>query len=275
MSFMPRGGGALEYFPCRYGTSRLVFRGPKRVLRKPYAAILGGNETYGRYIPAPYPNLIEAQTGRHMLNLGYPNAGVDVFLNDESVMGLCQNAHITVVQILGAQNLSNRYYTVHPRRNDRFLKASKRLKALFSEVDFTEFNFTRHLLTALETHAPDRFNLVANEIRTAWVSRMRQLLSTIRPKKILLWIADHPPGGPTDFDPQSSDPLFVTRDMLGELKPLVDDIVEVIPSKTAKAGGTKGMVYPEEAHAIATSLPGLTVHKEVAEVLGKALSKSW
>ncbi len=36
---------------------------------------------------------------------------------------------------MGAQNLSNRFYAVHPRRNDRFLRASTLMKTIFREVD--------------------------------------------------------------------------------------------------------------------------------------------
>ncbi len=61
---------------------------------------------------------------------------------------------MTVIQVMGAHNMSNRFYAVHPRRNDRFLRASLGCcKTIYPEVDFTEFNFTRHMLTALATHS--------------------------------------------------------------------------------------------------------------------------
>ena len=70
MAYAFPGAGALDYFPCRYGTSRLLFRGPRRMLDRPYVALLGGTETYGKYVPQPYPALIEAETGLRMVNLG-------------------------------------------------------------------------------------------------------------------------------------------------------------------------------------------------------------
>ena len=77
---------------------------------------------------------------------------------------------MTVVQVMGAQNLTNRFYTVHPRRNDRFLRAAPDLQALYPEVDFTEFHFTRHLLRTLRWSSADRFEVVAEELRAVWVA---------------------------------------------------------------------------------------------------------
>ena len=60
MAFENPGQGALDYFPCRYGHSKLLFRGPRRKLDGAYCAVLGGSETYGKYVREPYPALIEA-----------------------------------------------------------------------------------------------------------------------------------------------------------------------------------------------------------------------
>ena len=52
-------GAGLTYAPCRYGMSRIMFRGPKRRLDNPYFACIGGTETYGKFIDRPFPALIE------------------------------------------------------------------------------------------------------------------------------------------------------------------------------------------------------------------------
>ena len=46
MTYDALGAGALDYLPCRYGTSKLLFRGPRRPLKEPYIAFLSGTETY-------------------------------------------------------------------------------------------------------------------------------------------------------------------------------------------------------------------------------------
>lgn len=271
MSFVHRAESGLDYYPCRYGSSKLLFRGPRRKIDTDYVAVIGGTETYGRFVERPYPALLEAAVGRKTVNLGYVNAGIDTFLQDQPVMDLCAGSDVTVVQLLGAQNLTNRFYTVHPRRNDRFVTASPLLQALFRDVDFTEFNFTRHLLVALKERSPDRFGLVVEELQQAWSGRMRQLLGRVGGKVVLLWIGEHAPGEGGSLDANAPDPLFVTRAMVEGLRPLADAVVEVVESPAARSAGLSGMVFaPEDEHA-ARSTTNAAVHAEVADALAAVL----
>ena len=63
MSVGAFGPGGLDYFPCRYGPSRQVFRGPPRDLNVPYVAFLGDTNTYGKFIERPFPDLVENELG--------------------------------------------------------------------------------------------------------------------------------------------------------------------------------------------------------------------
>lgn len=157
MAFEQFGAGALDYYPCRYGKSKLLFRGPRKKLNKPYCAVIGGSETYGKFVEEPYPLLLERMAEKSVVNLGYMNAGTDVFANDPTILEICADAEVTVIQIMGAQNLTNRFYTVHSRRNDRFLKPTSILNTIYREVDFTEIHFTRHLLCALTEASEQKF----------------------------------------------------------------------------------------------------------------------
>jgi hypothetical protein len=273
MSYVTRGDGALDYYPCRYGASKLLFRGPRRKTDDPYVAVIGGTETYGRFVEKPYPQLVEGACGLKLLNLGYMNAGIDVFLQEQTVIDLCAGAEATVIQLLGAQNLTNRFYAVHPRRNDRLLSVSELLKVLYRDVDFAEFNFTRHLLVELQERSPERFALVVSEIKAAWLARMRQLLSVTGGRRILLWIGEEAPGDGTVLNARAPDPLFVSQDMIDTLRPLVSDVVVVVESPEARAAGTEGMVFgPEDAAAAATTT-NAAVHRQVAEELALSLGR--
>lgn len=270
MAYAFPGAGALDYFPCRYGMSRLLFRGPRRVLDRPYVAVLGGTETYGKYIPRPYPALVEAETGLRMVNLGCINAGLDVYLNEPAVTEIAANADVAVLQLVGAHNLTNRYYTVHPRRNDRFLAASPLLKSMFRDVEFTEFHFTRHMLTTLQAASAERFEVVAEDLRAAWVVRMKQLLARLPTRVVLLWMSGQPPSEPATT-PHLSDPPLVDAQMIAAIKPLAAAYVEAISSPTAKTRGMEGMAFgPLDAPA-ASELPGPAVHEEVALKLAPVL----
>ena len=271
MSYDQPGRGGLDYFPCRYGRSKTLFRGPKRRTEGSFIAYLGGAETYGRFISHPYPAILEERLGVPAVNLGWANAGVDAFLGDPDLLQVVGQARAAVIRLPGAQNMSNRFYSVHPRRNDRFLQASTLLQTVYREVDFTEFHFTRHLLTALRECSSDRFVMLREELQAAWVARMGQLLDRIPVPVLLLWFADAAPSDVTSAEDLDADPLFVTAGMIEALRPRVNGVVTVVPSDAARAEGTRGMVFSAlEAPAAAEQLSS-AAHGEVAAALAPAL----
>jgi hypothetical protein len=272
MTYDITGRGGLDYLACRYGRSQLQLRGPKRRLEGDYALFLGGTETYGRYIVQPLSDLVEAATGHVCVNLGVQNAGVDAFLNDASVMDMASRARVTVVQVMGAQNMSNRFYAVHPRRNDRFLNASDLMKRLFREVDFTEFTFNRHMLSTIRRVSPERYQMIEQELQEAWVARMRHLLQGAGGRKVLLWFAAHAPENRvTGRDDLGGDPLFINRQMIDSLRHHVTEVVEVVASPEALAQGTAGMVFDPLEEAKANTMMGPAAHAEAAAALAPVL----
>ena len=270
MTYAVQGQSGLEYYPCRYGRSRVLFRGPRRQLDGAYVTFLGGTETYGQFIRTPFPALVERQIAMPCVNFGSINAGIDLYLNDPAVMSAIETARLNVVQVMGAHNMSNRFYTVHPRRNDRFLRASPALQTLFPDVDFTEFHFNRHMLRNLHDVSADRFALVASELRAAWLSRMKTLLGTVRGQTVLLWFAQVPPEAASDA--VEGDPLFIDRAMIEALRPRVAAVLEVQPTAEMQALGTKGMVFNEFEAAAAAGLPGPAAHAEAARRLAEVIA---
>ena len=271
MAYAYPGDGSLDYYPCRYGKSRLMFRGPRRDLDLSYVATLGGTETYGKFVPEPFPALIESETGLRTVNLGCINAGLDVYLKDPDILHVAGRARVTVVQIVGAQNLTNRFYAVHPRRNDRFLHASPLLRTIFREVDFTEFNFTRHMLQTLQTVSVDKFEVLAEELRAAWVARMKALLAALPCKSVILWIGTAAPPTPGRRADLSHDPLLVDAEMISAVRPHATSYVEVLASAEALQRGTEGMAFSELDRPAAMGLPGPARHREIAKALGTEL----
>jgi len=109
--------GAIRLEPCRYGLSRISFRGPRSPTDGRYFAFLGSSDTFAKYVAEPYPKLIEKTVGEVCVNLGCQSAGPDVFLLDGAVQAMCHDAIATVIEVMGAANQTNRFYSVHPRRN--------------------------------------------------------------------------------------------------------------------------------------------------------------
>ncbi|ETX13951.1 hypothetical protein OCH239_05685 [Roseivivax halodurans JCM 10272] len=268
--------GRLEYFPCRYGNSRIAFRGPRQSCEGRYVACLGGTETYGRFVPEPYCAQLETAIGIPCVNFGVVNAGLDAFLCDSTILALAAGAEACVLQVMGAQNMSNRFYTVHPRRNDRFLRASDALAALYPEIDFTEHAFTRGMLQALLEAGPDRFPLVVEELQAAWLARMRSLLSDLGGTPILLWAASFTPPERVSYEEGAtlgSDPLFVTRAMLEALEARVGQVVTYVRSNMAAFTAMEGMVFSDHDEGAAEQLLGAPAHAEIAELLAERVAQ--
>lgn len=272
MAYERMGDSPLDYFPCRYSGSKLHVRGPERPLEGRYTAFLGGTETYGKFIEEPFPDLVEARTGVKCVNFGWPNAGVDVYLNDAGILAAASKARLTILQVPCVPNMSNRYYTVHPRRNDRFLEASGMLRAIYNDVDFTEFHFVRHMLRRLQTVSAERFDIIREEMQMAWLSRMQLLLRKIDSKVVLLWMSARRPEDCADRTGVGFDPSYVTREMIETLRPMVADVVEVVASDAALAEGTKGMRFSEMETPAAEQLLGPAAHFEAAEALSASVT---
>jgi hypothetical protein len=271
MLMLDAGAGALDYSPCRYGASKAVFRGPLRDLSWPYVAMLGGSPTFGKYVERPYPVLVETALGRSVANLGGLNAGPDFYLSDPAALDIAAGAWAAVVQISGAEAVSNAFYSVHSRRNDRFLAATPALRALFPQVDFTEIHFTRHLLQVLRRADAGAFDQVKLALRQNWLAKMRLLLAGLPAGRVLLWLADSPP--PDRADSLDRAPLFIDRAMLEALRPEVTAIVIATPSPRARAMAAFDMTYPETEATQAACLPGAAVHAEVAACLAPVLRR--
>lgn len=258
---------AIDYAPCRYNGSRLWFRGPRKALRPPYVACLGGSEVYGRYLLRPWTTRLEVQAGCTVVNLGVENAGIDAYLNDPGALATAANATAVILQMTCSHNTSNRFYSVHPRRNDRFLKASESLRSLYPEMDFTDVHFTRHLLARLRTICPDRFEMVAQEARYAWQARMRHLISQMNGRVFLLWFDPSALGESNDFN-ATGEP-FLTWSTITPLVPLVRDVLDVVPADWR--AGADSMIVPPLEQSRAEHLPGPDAHEELANVLAQAV----
>lgn len=256
---------------CRYDGSRLLFRGPRRTLEGDFVACLGGTETFGKFISNPYPDLLEGMTGTPCVNFGWPNAGVDVFAKDRALLDCASRARLCVLQVPGALNMSNMYYRVHPRRNDRFLQATDALRALFPEVDFAEVSFTRHMMHRLQQVSEERLAYVRQELALVWTAGMTSLLRQITAPVVLLWLSERSPDTGASSPDIWADPALVTRDMLKALHGDVHGIVEVTLDPSDRGADAARLHSPRDRRA-ARVLPGPTAHQRAAEALHPVLA---
>ena len=143
------------------------------------------------------------------------------------------------------------------------------LREMFPKVDFADINFTGHLLETL-AQEPLAFQNLVDELKWAWLQRMRRLISVIKGDIILLWMSDRSPdkGG---ISRHASEPLFVDRTMLNELSDQVAGYVEVVTDKSSHKLGE--MIISEEEEEAALCLPGPEDHMRAAEAVAAEISR--
>ncbi|NNE86457.1 MAG: hypothetical protein HKN27_00140 [Silicimonas sp.] len=205
-----------------------------------------------------------------VVNLGVRHAGVSLFASERWVLECASGADVAIMQVLGAGNMSNRLYSVHSRRNDRFLAVSPALKEIFPDVDFTEFSFIRHLLKSLSERSQTAFEVMVEELRFAWLQRMRRVLSMIETDVVLLWMSDRAPAAPSDW-PQGPEPLFVTKAMVDDLAGEVSATVEVVAG--TEGDRLEGKTYAARERGAALTAPCPHHHAKAAERLSEVIGE--
>ena len=220
-----------DYKAYRFGRSRQVFRGPQPDLRGAYLCFLGASHTFGRYTDQPFPTLLGEKLRMVSLNLGTDGAGPGFFLGDPEVKQAASDAAVCVVQVMSASAISNRMYTVRPRRNVRLHEVSDLMRGIFPEVDFERFAFVKPMLRHLEMVDPDRYKLVVNEMKNAWIGRTQTLLASLSSPKILFWFSRRSPDD-NAYDPNDSTdegyPAYVDEAMIQTVKGAAEAYTECV-----------------------------------------------
>ncbi len=269
------GRGGLDYCLFQLPNSKLSFRGPAPDFGGRYVAVLGSCETFGKFVPTPYPALLSQSLETQCVNFSAHNAGPDFFLGDAALVHHCNQAVLNIVSVTGALNMSNRFFQVHPRHNDRYVGHSKPLTTLFRNLDSGDIHFTKHLMRELLAQDPFKFTIVVEELKQAWVARMVSLLKNIEGPKILLWVSDHVPHDvaiPGDDPGLTRAPLFVDQVMMDKISPYADQVAECVFNRHSMKKSRREMVYTEDETDAAAVLPGPQIHQKIAVALEKIVS---
>lgn len=202
---------------------------------------------------------------RSVLNLGSLFSGVDALCRDGGMFDLLNVADVCVVQAPDLLGQSNRFYRVHPRRNDRFLAPTQDLRYLYPEVDLTDVHFVRHLLTCLHGFEDARFEVVADELRSNWVRQVGTFLQRLKSPVILLRLQvlrdaesrDHPefPG------------VCVTDQMMDTLANQCADFVDVTTQVSGQSDELEDMLFGTMQQPMAEHMIGPAAHRAIAAAL--------
>ncbi|MEL6609811.1 MAG: DUF6473 family protein [Pseudomonadota bacterium] len=256
---------------CAYGMSRLSFRGPKAREDAPYMAFLGANETFAPFVERCFAQQIAESQGVGCVNLGQRAGGIECYLRDVSLLNIARQARAVVIEVPSALNLSNAIYKVHPRRNDRFVGLSDRVRPALSTVDLTEVHFTGHLARTLAASAGHLWSQIVRHVQATWVASMQKLLDHLGETEVhLLWLGRSlPPIASDHIRPQMPD--LVTRGMMDAVAPMVQSVVEFSATDAARAEGVGGMVFAPQSLPAAELMWGAAVHREIASAVQDAL----
>ncbi len=271
MSYLNPGLPAATEISCMYGGSKLQFRGPQRALEGSYIACFGGVETFGRFVDRPYSSLLEQRLDRKCINFGSLSCGLEALSQDRIVPDLMNGSSICVLQVLGATGVSNRFYRVHPRRNDRFLQPTQDMIALYPEVDFTDFHFVRHLLSHLLQYADARFEVIAQELRQIWIRRMRSLLERINRPVILLWLRYEGELAIAQGGLLGCEPALVGADMIAKVQDRCARVIETPVRVSGESEELEDMLFGTLQQPLAEHMLGPAMHQRIAEGLYRAV----
>lgn len=267
MSYHEMGATGAEESVCQYGASKLWFRGPKRVLDEPYVACVGGGETFGRFVDHPFPAVLEQRLGRTCVNFGSLFSGAEAMAHDAELLTLMNGADLCVLQLPPVLNQTNQFYRVHPRRNDRVLGPAPDLVELYPEIDFTDVHFVRHLTSKLVEYSDARFEVVARELRRAWLDSLHSLLSKIQSQVVLLWLdMNHQePFDAAGF--RVPDPVGINADMVDALSNDCDGAVAMTVRPSGASDDLEDMLFGTLQQPMAEHMIGPATHRMIAETL--------
>jgi len=270
MSYYLTGADGPDDVCCSYDGSKIRVRGPKRRLEGPYLACLGGDDTFGRFIEQPFPAMLERNLDQKCINLGGLSSGLDALHSDRTLLDIAGRAKLCILQLPGVLGQSNRFFKVHPTRNDRFLAPTSDLAALYPELDFTEIHYVRHLLTRLRRSVDVRFEVVVRELQQSWLRSMRHLLCRIEAPVLMLWLR-HLDGVENPFGDVMDEPVLIDANLISELRSQCLGLVEIPVHTCGNSDDLDDLLFGTLQKPIASHLIGPSTHRKIADDLYGAI----
>lgn len=235
----------VDYALWQLGDQQL--RGPEPARDRPFFATIGAAQVFGRFVPAPFPDLIAGQIGMEALNLGMSGAGPSFFLQREAMIAAANRAEFVIVQLMSGRSVSNSRAVLANNQGVMWLRDHPDASAYYAE------DIYRYLL---DTLTPAELAELRAENRENYVAEMQALLARIERPKILLYWSKRPvnyrEGLDNLADYWGDFPHFVNRDVVETLIPFADHYAEVVTERGIpqplfdKETGAPIMMWPED-----------------------------
>ena len=249
----------VDYKVKAAGDTPIFVRGPliSRQSQKKYGVCLGAASTFGRFVNQPYPRLLQTHLKLPVINLGYGGAQPSLYLEDKGLLEIVNNAEFAVIEVMSARGYPNSIFD----NRDHHSAFLKRRDISDEPFDFSDNVYRNWLRRNSDNGRPKE---VLFETRQAYMTAFSNLLSAIRPPKILFWFSQRRPAYSLDLRTlrgfMGKFPHFVDETMVNDLRKQCDTYVEVV--------STKGL--PQTLKHYQTGEP---IGVEISKVLTKGVKK--
>jgi hypothetical protein len=158
--------------------SGIHFRGPAVDLDDPapYFVCAGAAQTFGCFVPKPYPSLLANSLDMRVVNLGLGSATPSVFASNDRLLEVINGADFLILQVMAARQEGNSRLEmigtdlVHDRRHGDDLPAHMAWQRILDE----------------ERSELDRY---IAESQQSWIDHYRQLLAHIKVPVVLFYFS--------------------------------------------------------------------------------------
>lgn len=250
---------------------------PKDLDKGGYLACVGGAQTLGRFIEAPYPQLLGEALGREVLNLGH-GGGKPLYFSQPEIIEYLNRADLAVIQVMTARSVGNAYFEPASIKNS-FLRER-------GASPQSESKFADHAYGELLKEKPREWIIeLIEETRANWLREMRALLQAVRVPTILFWFSDRQPEYQPGFESaqelMGDYPHFINREMIEELQTSADLYVEYVgntglpqPLRSRFDGSPVALFPRKPCPSDNTYYPSPQMHAEAASALLEAIRDS-
>ncbi|MGE0142918.1 MAG: DUF6473 family protein [Planctomycetota bacterium] len=248
-------------------------RGPRIDLSKPFIACIGAAQTFGRFCPTPFPELLSQKLGCQVLNLAIGGCGPEMYLRPE-LFEVLNRANLVVAQVLSGRSASNSIW--RSDRGDIMGTSLPDGRKLRQEEVFQE-------IFAGKRRAD--LTRVAAETRRDFIDQYSKLFDLLDCPKILFWFAKRTPDYVTRYDSMwgllSEFPHLVDRATIDSIRPHAEGYVECVttrglPQRLWRADvAVEGTVREADGFLYNRYYPSPEMHEDAAAALAPVCPRLW
>jgi LPS sulfotransferase NodH len=204
-----------------------LLRGPKPASLNPggYGVCIGAAQTYGAFVPSPYPKLLGRALGIDILNLSGGGLGPRYFSESPRLLSLLADAKFVVVQAMSARMMPTSMFTPVDEMNLMRMRDGSGENLDAADV----------WGMALKQRTRDEVRALIDEAHDAWSKAMLTIASACQGPKIILWMSERPMHYEMDFDDVNKIfgpfPQLVDEKCMHSVSAQFDSVVECISSR--------------------------------------------